>query len=251
MRWTLVALLATIVLPAAEHAQAQRASFVGVVSDSVTGTPLADASISIVNRDLNAVTDTTGQFELSGIETGRHTVVFRHLGYKPVAMRLQLTVNRPMRVVLGSIALVPVVEQLTPMVVEAEAGFGRHMAGFYNRMRSENGTFITAAEIEKINPRLTSEIIRRVPGFNTNPAGRVTSSRGIPSILGGFGSCKTEYFIDGLRADVQTVDVIIPTSIAGIEVYRGSASIPQTFRRLDSNAKCGVIAIWTRDGGRR
>jgi len=38
-----------------------------------------------------------------------------------------------------------------------------------------------------------------------------------------------------------------PREIAGIEVYAGSATIPPQFNGM--NRGCGVILVWTKDGG--
>jgi hypothetical protein len=37
-----------------------------------------------------------------------------------------------------------------------------------------------------------------------------------------------------------------PKSLAGIEVYAGSATIPPQFNGM--NHGCGVILVWTKDG---
>lgn len=38
-----------------------------------------------------------------------------------------------------------------------------------------------------------------------------------------------------------------PGLVEGIEIYRGLSTVPAQF--LNSDAKCGVVAIWTRRGG--
>ena len=40
---------------------------------------------------------------------------------------------------------------------------------------------------------------------------------------------------------------VSPFEIRAMEIYRGPAQTPGQF--LDSNARCGVILIWTRRGG--
>ena len=39
-------------------------------------------------------------------------------------------------------------------------------------------------------------------------------------------------------------DYVLPIEIAGIEVYRGAASLPAEFS--GSDARCGAIVIWTK-----
>jgi hypothetical protein len=46
---------------------------------------------------------------------------------------------------------------------------------------------------------------------------------------------------------VSVDDLVAPGAIEGIELYRGTATIPAEF--LTPQARCGVVAIWTRRGG--
>lgn len=69
-------------------------------------------------------------------------------------------------------------------------------------------------------------------------------------------------YIDGIKttylpaprtsweAAVETADavnLVHPSSVAAIEIYRGAAQVPATFG--GSDARCGVIAIWTKGYG--
>ena len=73
-------------------------------------------------------------------------------------------------------------------------------------------------------------------------------------------NCATQIFVDGFLLnrrtgssrgappiDFRIDDVVSPSSIEGIEVYRGLSTVPAEF--LNPDAECGVIAIWTRRGG--
>jgi hypothetical protein len=71
------------------------------------------------------------------------------------------------------------------------------------------------------------------------------------------GACPVQIFVDGFLAtrqgmapiqDFVSIDQLVsPQSLEGMEVYRGLSSIPPEF--LTANARCGVIALWTRRGG--
>jgi hypothetical protein len=173
------------------------------------------------------------------------------MGYEPWAVRLDVNVSRPTRFNLGSIALARAPVELDPLVVEAEqVRQALAVAGFFQRQRSEKGTFITRDEIEALDPQQTSHIIRRVPGFTVARNGRIVSTRGVPSLRQGFSECLVTYYIDGVESTSPSLDVVLPDVVAGIEVYTGSASIPPRFRGT-GNPKCGVIAVWTRSGGDR
>ena len=76
-------------------------------------------------------------------------------------------------------------------------------------------------------------------------------------------NCATQIFVDGFLVnrrmvqpngtqgpeDIRIDDVVSPASVEGIEVYRGLSTVPAEF--LNPDAACGVIAIWTKRGGRR
>lgn len=44
----------------------------------------------------------------------------------------------------------------------------------------------------------------------------------------------------------DAVNLIHPSEVKAVEIYRGPSEIPGQY--LDSNARCGIILIWTRRG---
>jgi outer membrane receptor protein involved in Fe transport len=229
----------------------QEATFVGVVADSLTGDPLAGAFVSIVGQDMTLVTGMNGRFALAGVGSGDVTVEIRRPGFRAGSVLFEITVNRAVTVDLGTIVLSPLVVELDPVVVEGtEVDRKLNRVGFFQRMSTEQGTFLTGDEIERQNPRNTSELVRRIPGFQVGSGGMVSSRRGVPGMSQGFSTCDIEYYIDGVHADGSRVDDVLPNAIVAMEVYTGAATIPPAFR-VSGNAKCGVVVIWTRTGGRR
>ncbi len=242
-------LLFTVLLFTVPGLQAQRVTLLGVVRDSLTGNPIQGVTVWVPQQGLATSSSSTGGFTLEGVEAGHSELLFRQVGYHVGSMALELTVERSATVDLGAVAMVPIATELIPLVVTGEEPNPKlRQVGFYHRRRSEAGTFFTQADIAKENPTLTSDLFRRIPGFRVFTDGSIASARGIPSISGGFSMCEVDYYIDGLHVMAPDVDVVIPTSISAMEIYRGAASIPPLFRR-SGNPKCGVVAIWTRDGG--
>lgn len=227
---------------------AQQVTFVGLVVDSVTGEPLPGVMVSIAEQELLATTDPRGRFVLAGVEAGVFELLVQRLGYRLGAMHLELAVERPVDIDLGVVFLHPVVTELDPVdIVGDELDAKLTSVGFYQRMHGEKGRFFTQEDITALNPSNTSEVFKRIPGFRVLRNGSIASARGIPSLRRGFDVCEVVYYIDGVHASAPDVDVVIPTSISGIEVYTGSSTIPPLFRGA-GNAKCGVVAIWTREG---
>ncbi len=229
----------------------QEATFVGVVADSLTGEPLAGAHVTVHDQEITYITGVDGRFELAGVTSGDVLVVVRRPGFKMGAVEFEIEVTRTVTVDLGTVAIAPLVVELDPVVVtgtETEQKLVR--VGFVQRMGVEHGTFLTTEDIERRNPRNTSELLRRIPGFRVGIDGAVVSQRGVPSMQQGFSGCAIEYFIDGVHADGSMVDDIAPNAVAAMEVYTGSATIPPAFR-IGGTPKCGVVVIWTRTGSTR
>jgi len=244
-------LFSCLLLATLQPLAAQQATFVGVVADSLTGDPLAGAFVSVPGQDIIVVTGLNGRFSLAGISSGDVTLEIRRPGFRVGVVAFEITATRAVTVDLGTVALSPLVVELDPVVVEgAEVDLKLNRVGFFQRMSVEHGTFLTREEIARQNPRNTSELIRRMPGFRVATDGRVASRRGVPSINQEFASCDIDYYIDGVHADGSLVDDVLPNAIAAMEVYTGAATIPPAFR-ISGNPKCGVVVIWTRSGGRR
>ena len=103
-------------------AQAQNLRLSGIVRDSATGKPLADAAVVIdYRRNLTGTnTDASGRFSIY-LAPGEHTVVARLVGYTPVRKNIELT-GGPMRI---EISMITVASQLEEVVVTTK-GFDRN-----------------------------------------------------------------------------------------------------------------------------
>lgn len=227
----------------------QEATLIGVVADSLSGDSLAGAFVSIVGHDRTVLTGMNGRFALAGVGSGDMTIEVRRPGFRPGTVSFEITVSRAVTVDLGTVVLSPLVIEMDPIVVEAtEVENKLNRVGFFQRMSTEQGTFLTLEDIERRNPRNTSELVRRIPGFQVGTNGSISSRRGVPGMSQGFSACEIEYYIDGVHADGSRVDDVLPAAVVAMEVYTGAATIPPAFR-LSGNARCGVVVIWTRTGG--
>jgi hypothetical protein len=63
------------------------------------------------------------------------------------------------------------------------------------------------------------------------------------------GACPMQVYLDQVPLPSPfNLDLLPPPKqIAGIEVYAGAATIPPQFSGM--NRGCGVIMVWTKDGG--
>ena len=79
----LMTLVSTVVLLA-------QVTLTGTISDSETGSPLGDASVSINGKPLFASSNASGVFEIQNVPKGKCTVVVTRAGYQPYEVTLEL-----------------------------------------------------------------------------------------------------------------------------------------------------------------
>jgi hypothetical protein len=240
-------------------------SIFGTAVDS-TGRPLADVQVEIEDLKLSVRSSAQGIFRLDSVEAGSYTLAGRRLGFKPIVVPLRVAANE---VTYADLVFRATVDRLAPVTVSGVASSAAPSTGFDERMIDGQGTYITAADIEKLNPARVSQILRRVPTLRVAPNGEVFSGRGKVSLLskacanglpiyldnvllGGGTEDDPSSLSDGFfgKASPQNpnaraaIDLVNPTSIAGIEIYSGPSTIPPSVQ--GSNSSCGAILIWTK-----
>ena len=80
----------TLILIASVAGQEQRVftygSIAGIVTDSATGKPIADADLSIQELHYGAFTDSEGRFVFGSMPVNRYNVICQHIGFRPIAV---------------------------------------------------------------------------------------------------------------------------------------------------------------------
>ncbi|MBI2401471.1 MAG: carboxypeptidase regulatory-like domain-containing protein [Gemmatimonadetes bacterium] len=233
----------------AQDQQAQQpaatAAVVGVVTAAQTGEPLMGIQVVIRGSRRWAITNQDGAFRLDGLKPGSYTLEFRHPNRAPIVHNLTLepdqTTELAVRVDTRTVALPEIV------VEGKETQPAAKMAEFNSRKAAgHGGYFVTRKDIEERQPRVLSDMLRRVPGLRVDcdfGSCRVTSFSETRRIMG---ACPIQYFLDGIPF-LGDVDEMTPDQIEGIEIYRGSSSIPPQFNT--GTSMCGVIGIWSRVPG--
>jgi hypothetical protein len=208
------------------------ASVEGVVR-GVGGLPLAEAQVRVTGASGSAVSDTRGRFSLGDLPSGTQVLEVRRLGYllaqQPVELRSGRTSTQDVRlqriVTLDSIRVL--------------AQRSRYRDFEQHRKRNGFGTFLTEEEIDRRHPFQTSDLFFMIPGFRVSGVGldaKVQSSRGVSSLMG---RCEVNVVIDGMPG--QDINLLHPSSIGAMEVYREGQPAPVQYDR-----GCGVIVIWSR-----
>jgi len=223
----------------------------GTVRDAKSGTPLANATLSVDGASKGVMTSALGQFSITGLAAGSHTVTIRHIGYARQAQRVTIeddsTLHLDVALQVTATALDQVVVTGTVIPTELKA--------VPNAI-----TVISAKDIEQRGITHIDQLFHGdVPGLfalnrgSTSPLGQVIMySRGavtLPPAPGSSISVGTETpiktYVDGVElSDPTFLNQIDPRSIERIEILTG----PQASTIYGSNAINGVMQIFTKRG---
>ncbi|MGH7720365.1 MAG: TonB family protein [Gemmatimonadaceae bacterium] len=219
-----------------------RGTIAGVVRDSA-GAALAGAQISVAGTDIRAESDERGAFRLAAVRSGLASVRVRRLGFLPETVEVSV---EPARTAEVTILLEQVAQVLATVVVRREPGARRYtgrLARFYERRDLGIGHFITREEIDRRAPMRLTDLFRTIPGVHV-----VNDRFGRARVRMRAAGCAPLVWIDGAPATAGEfdVDVFLPESLEGIEVYSGPATIPSELMWIQGAGRCGVIAVWSR-----
>jgi TonB family protein len=238
-----ISLASALILAAASGIPAQSlptetGGIVGYVADTANAR-IAGAQVSIAGVRGRAETGPDGAFRMSGVPSGSQMLVARRIGFRPESV---IVIVRQ-----GVIAEVPVRMRPTPQhmtTVVVDGGRVRptgRLRGFNERRLQGLGHYFTAADIERRNPAVITDLLRMLPGVRINRQNgqNVVTFRGQ--------RCPPLIWIDGAPATAGYLDpdVFSPGSLAGIEVYMGTATVPAELMWVRGLGSCGVIALWT------
>ena len=227
------------------EAEPRPARLVGQIVSEVTGEPLVGATVALRRARRGAVTDSSGNFSVPEAIAGEDTLEVRYVGYEGGSTPLLLEPDVTTRVVL---LLSPNVVRVAELEVEIERGDFRLGVREFERRRAKGiGEFVTREEIERQNPRRTSDVLRRVPGLRVG-AGDAGRPADITLGRDAF-PCRPAIFVDGLPMAHFSVDDVTVPDLGGVEVYTGAGQIPARYASMAPSA-CGAILIWTRRGSR-
>lgn len=245
-------LAAAFLLPRLD-AQSTNGALTGqVLADSAT--PLAQARIRVIGATTVAVSGADGRFSFGEIPPGNQMLEIKRLGYVAFTRWVKIvpgdTLN--LRVTLD---LVPVA--LKPVEVKGEAVLWPAMEGFEERRARAGGHFFNRTEIAQMQPRLFTDVLRRVPGVRIQPSTGAFGGNEMVQMtrtvgVSGLRPCPVLFYLNGMpmqvAGDMSINQYVTPEDVIAIEVYSGSSQIPPEFLSNLLNSRCGVVVIWTRVG---
>lgn len=220
-------------------------TLIGLITDS-HGQPIPDAQIELSGDSVGTRSDEKGKFRLANLPAGTWDVVAQRVGFLPSRTPVDL---RPGTVTTTAIPLRSATNILDTVRVVAHAPDPLELAA---KAREYPGaTFFSRAKIDSIHPDHVTDILRQAPGVqlvypDSGGPPLVQMLRSRFAHLNHAGICPVEYYVDGVRFDMEnSPDINLhPAEIEAIEVYDGASKIPPQYN--SGEASCGVIVIWTR-----
>lgn len=234
----------------------------GRVVDAASQQPVAFAGVALLDSAgvvvAQVVTSPEGRFIVTprsagGEFQGEFSLQVVALGY--VASPEQVVEYVGDGVYL-EIALAPAPIETDGLTVTVEA---RNPAlenfGFYQRLRTGRGTFVTPEDLEGRVLVRASEMLRRVPSVDVR-RGEPLFIRNQGGIGGSSGGCTPALYLDGFpvrqggaqtgRLSQLSFDDVMPPpeQILALETYPGGASVPAQW--AGAGTLCGVIVVWTK-----
>jgi carboxypeptidase family protein len=214
------------------HAGAGRLS--GTVVNSVDGQPVAGARVGIANGP-QARANERGEWTIADAPAGTRVLEVRGVGFYPVRIPVHVLDDAaPVRVALSTTESV-----LDTVKVNATRMMDRQRAGFEDRRRRGQGHYLTAEDVARRQPVVTSDLFRMMPGVRVDGRANVT-------VRGGLGWCAPALYLDGnymeqlSAGDIDTW--VQPSEIIGVEVYTDISAPPEFQSRANG---CGSIVVWT------
>lgn len=220
----------------------------GRVVSATTGAPLEGAVVSLLGSGYGALTDSIGNFLIPQTFAGSDTVEVRFIGYTPSKTQLTLEPRGPSGMLTNRVIflLSPSVVRIAELTVEVTGTRGSiKLAGFEERRMKGFGVFYDPIAIRNRNPRLSSDMLRGLPGVTV---GRIEHGQApVYMSRGARGDCPPALYLDGVYQSGLNVDDIPIDDLGAMEIYRGPSETPGEYQRT-SGRTCGAVVIWTPDG---
>lgn len=246
--WSLAAALAAVLAANAAAAQSIRA----VARDAVTGAAVAEAMVRVETADGTLVgaefANEDGVVVLRVRAPGRYLVEVRRAGYYDATVPVEAGGGQ----VQTEVRLARRPFSLDTVVVYGQRADERGREGFERRRATGPGVFLDSAYLAQRSGRVAfvGDMLNGIPGTYTRRGWGVTAIRSLRGwrcmvmLLDGrpfgFG------FADGGFRELH--QVLGPTDVKGVEVYREWSEVPPEFRDYADNGmyRCGVYIYWTR-----
>ena len=247
-------LVTAAIVASALHLQVDTTAGIhGAVMSSFNGRPIAGVMVGALDGGKFTLTDAQGRFALTGLRSGRRTILISFDGRVTEDYLFTLEPQRSKRI---AVLLDQDAEDLDPLVVEAQApNLWRDLAGFYERRETYRGFahFFTREEISHLHAAKLSSLLT-LEGIVTRCSVECRPTRVTRGSL-----CLVPVSVNGVAQREPDYDGIKISDVAGVEVYRGvpPADLSRSLVPVvgsstwmgtgrSAGGSCGLVEIWTR-----
>ena len=220
----------------------------GKVLDAATRQPVVAAVVRLLDNErvvAEVVSDSSGRFVLTARTNGRYKVFGSRVGY---ADATSAAVDLPVgETIFAELLMSSEAVKVAPLILTVTRDRYLESKGFYERMQSNTGDYMTGEQIRRRNAYNLPDLLRGMRGVkiqrvNTRNEVYITGTNCLPQIV-----------LDGVTVrwggrqlvTLQSLDDLVPTQhIDAIEVYRAGSGAPPEYQ--GPNSACGIILLWTR-----
>ena len=227
-----------------QRMQRGRASVTGFVLDPA-GLPLVGAIVAVMWTAATARTGPNGEFTLVELPSGTQELAVRYVGFDPTMLPIELSSRATQSV---TIRLQRAPPSLPPVIVTSKTNAALIRLGFFDRQKASAGFFITPDEVAKAQPRVVTDLMYLVPGWQvqTNSSGLTVLLPPRSAYAEGKSSCMNVFVDHALltRLAPGEFDSAVPArDVVAVEIYSKSTA-PAEFARAGQS--CVTIVVWTR-----
>ena len=222
------------------HAQSGgNAKIKGTITDAISGEALIGTNIAISGSSLGASSDLNGEFTISNIPAGQHTVVFRYIGYKTIEKTgVQLIAGETLQLDMAMNAEAIMGEEV---VITMQAKGQR--AAINQQLASNSITNIVSSDkIRDVPDVNAAESIGRLPGVSLLRSG----GEGDKVVIRGLSPKYSVIQIDGVRMPGASGDRSVGLSTVSSEMLDGIELSKSLTADKDADAIGGVVNLRTR-----
>jgi outer membrane receptor protein involved in Fe transport len=208
-----------------------KGSITGRVVDQRTNHAIAFANVAVIGAQRGGLTDSEGQFVITGVPLGTYELTVRFLGYRP-GTRAGVAVTAGKPVVVNFELSEVVVQEVKTVEVTAERRLVEVKQG--TTVRS-----VTASEIRNLPVQTIGDVLQRQAGISTD---------GDQIHIRGGRADETVFVING----VTNRDLVTGQSTAGQINARSVAEVNVATGAYDvryGNALSGVVEVRLKEGG--
>lgn len=234
--------LATAGLPAAQQ---RRSVIAGLVVTTNTLEPIARVRVALVGTGRSMLTDSLGRFLFDSLRAATYLVQVR--GDSDRTPLTSVEVGERERVDLMVKLGKPDPNRLPDLVTTASVAPTvepelRLPEEFVERKKLGLGQFLTGEELARRRPPTVVDLFRTFRGMDVRCRNGICT----PHVVRSPPSCAPKVYVDGAAADAGILRGIDRENLQAIEVYLGVSQYPADYPLNPSEARCGLIVVWTR-----